>query len=192
MNIVLNVPKKQILFSHHLHMSQDFIAILKESSDYMKVKLKTLSLNTYDETKKKHYRFVKELATDQLVNKFVAAPVEEQLLEAKDDKNIKIGSSYLIAENKKLVGYVRFNELDKFGILTLHYAVHPDLRRQGYGTKILVEVSDYAFKTITETNKIRLYIRNINKGSIKCAEKADFLRQQNLLQENPAVYIKRK
>ena len=55
-----------------------------------------------------------------------------------------------------------------------------------------MEVSDYAFKTITETNKMRLYIRNINKGSIKCAEKAGFLRQQNLLQENPAVYIKRK
>jgi len=108
----------------------------------MKIKLKSLCLNTYDIHKKKYCRFVKEITTDPLVNKFVPTPIELQLLESKNDDIVKIPSSYIVTEKKELIGYVRFNELDELGTLILHYAVHPDYKRNGYGSKILIEVSD--------------------------------------------------
>ena len=158
----------------------------------MKIKLKTLSLNTYNVDNRKQYRFVDEMKNDPLVKEFVSEITDHYLIKAKNDEQIEIGSSYLVSEQKKLVGYIRLNELDVNGVLTLHYAVHPDLRKQGYGTKILVEVSDYAFKNIDRVTKIRLYIRNYNKGSIKCAEHAGFKLQKNLIEENPLVYVKTK
>lgn len=158
----------------------------------MKIKLKTLSLTTYDMDKRKQYRFVDEMKNDPLVKEFVSGIIDHYLINDKDDSEVLIGASYLVAEDKKLVGYVRFNELDMSGVLTLHYAVHPDLRRQGYGTKILVEVSDYAFKSIEKVNMVRLYIRNYNKGSIKCAENAGFKLIPNYISDNPLVYVKSK
>lgn len=162
----------------------------KESSDHMKIKLKTLSLITYDMNKKKHYHFVKDITSDQLMNKFIPEPIENQLIESTLDDKVEVGSSYIVGEDKNLIGYIRFNELDEFGVLTLHYGVGPDFRRKNYGTKILQEVSEYAFKNINEVEKVRLYINAINKGSIKCAENANFLKQENYLYENPVVYIK--
>ena len=158
----------------------------------MKIKLKSLCLNTYDIHKKKYCRFVREITTDPLVNKFVPTPIELQLLESKNDDIVKIPSSYIVTEKKELVGYVRFNELDELGTLILHYAVHPDYRRNGYGSKILIEVSDYVFKNMNEVSKIKLHINSINKGSIKCAENAKFVKQKNRISTAPFVYIKVK
>lgn len=158
----------------------------------MKIKLKTLNIMTYDMEKRKQFRFVSDMKNDPLIRDFVTAKIDHYLIQSKDDEKINICSSYIIAEGKELVGYVRFNEMDREGVLTLHYAVHPDFRKKGYGTKILVEVSDYAFGNINNASKVRLYIRNCNKGSIKCAENAMFSLQPNYISDNPLVYVKSK
>ena len=157
----------------------------------MKIKLKTLSLITYDETKKKHYHFVKDMCSDQLMQMFIPEPIEHQLIDSSNDTKVEIGSSYIVGDNKALVGYVRLNELDDCGVLTLHYGVGPDFRRKEYGTRILVEVSDYAFKNIDNVNGIKLHIRNINQGSIKCAKKALFKQEISSINDNPLVFIKK-
>ena len=43
-----------------------------------------------------------------------------------------------------------------------------------YGSKVLKETSKYLLKNLKEVNQIELRIKEINKGSIKCAEKAGF------------------
>ena len=158
----------------------------------MKIKLRTLSIMTCDFNKKKHYRFIKDMKEDQLIRKFVPNEIEKELSLSKEDRQIEIGSSYIVVEDKKLIGYIRFKELNESGILTLNYGVHPDLRRKGYGTKILKEVSDYTFKSIDNVDEIKLYIRSINKGSIKCALNANFYQQNNGLVEEPLIYVKTK
>ena len=70
-----------------------------------------VQLITYDENKKKHYHFMKDITNDQLINKFIAEPIENQLLDSSLDTKIEIGSSYLVGEQKNLIGYIRFNEL---------------------------------------------------------------------------------
>lgn len=157
----------------------------------MKIKLNSLQLITYKEDKKKHFRFVKEMKNDPLMCHFVTDKPDEYLMNTKDDSDT-IGSTYLVAKEKDLIGYVRFAELDKEGTLDLHYAVHPDQRRKGYGTKILIEVSDYLLKNINEVNMIQLNINNINSGSIKCAKKAAFKQEPSSINNNPVVFIKEK
>lgn len=157
----------------------------------MKIKLKTLSIMTYDINKKENVRFVTELKNDQLMRKFVPGTIEKRLLSASNDSNIEIGSSYIINENKNPVGYVRFNELED-NVLTLHYGVHPDKRKQGYGSKILLEVSDYVFKNMNDINKIRLCIRSYNVGSRKCALNAGFIEREDMSMDDPVIYFKTK
>ena len=67
-------------------------------------------------------------------------------------------------------------ELDLNGILNLHYGVHPGFRRnpKHYGTEILVESAKYIFKNMKFVKRIELFIKEINKGSIQCAEKAGY------------------
>ena len=67
-------------------------------------------------------------------------------------------------------------ELDLDGVLNLHYGVHPSFRRnpKHYGTRILKESSQYIFKNMSNVKKIELFIKPMNRGSIKCAENAEY------------------
>ena len=157
----------------------------------MKIKLKTLTITTYDIDNKKKYRFVREMANDPLICSFVSNKLEHELIKSHDDNEVLIGSSYIVCDDKKLVGYLKLAELDMEGILTIHYAVHPDYRCQGYGAKILTETIYYVKHHIDKANSIRLYINNKNNRSISCAEKAGYIKQENYINNNPFVYVKK-
>lgn len=83
---------------------------------------------------------------------------------------------YILTDGRKLVGYLRLAELDLNGVLNLHYGVHPDFRRnpEHYGTRILLESSQYIFQNINNVKTIELFIKEMNKGSIKCAQNANY------------------
>lgn len=142
----------------------------------MNIKLKSLVITNYDDYDKRKIRFVKDMKDDQLVGNYVTKSIDNILNKSINDNKIMIGSGYIVCDGRKLVGYVRPAELLDINTLELHYAVHPDYRRQGYGSKILVEVSDYLLKHIKDINNIKLYINSENRGSIKCAKKAGFLK----------------
>lgn len=157
----------------------------------MKIKLKTLSIITYDMSKRKNIRFVTELKEDQLMRKFVSDTIEKRLISSSSDDNIKIGSSYIVNEDKNPIGYIRFNELEE-NTLTLHYGVHPNNRKKGYGSKILLEVSNYVFQNMSDVSKIRLCIRSYNIGSRKCALNAGFIEHEDIFMGDPVIYFKTK
>ena len=157
----------------------------------MKVRLKTLNITTYDQDNKKKYRFVREMASDPLIFAFVSNKLEYELIKSQNDSEVLIGSSYIVCDDKKLVGYLKLAEFDMSGVLTIHYAVHPDYRHQGYGVKILNETIYYAKHNIDKANFIRLYINNKNNRSVSCAKKAGYIKQNNYTNDNPVVYVKK-
>ena len=140
----------------------------------MKIKLNSLVITEYCSIDKRKYRFIREISKDQLVNYFVSNTMDEWLEESEGLNDLIIGPAYIIEDNRKLVGIIRLAALDDEGILNLHYAVHHDYRKQGYGTKILSEVRSHIFKNMPDVKKIDLYIKEINKGSIKCAINAGY------------------
>lgn len=157
----------------------------------MRIKLKTLSITTYDKNNKKKYRFVKEMAEDPLIFQLVSNKLDHELMKSCDDEEVLIGSSYIVCDQKKLIGYLKLADLEMSGILTIHYAVHPDYRHQGYGTKILTEVASYALHNISKVNTIQLNINKINDKSIACAKKAGYIKQDNFINDTPVIYTKK-
>lgn len=141
----------------------------------MKIKMDSLIITEYCSTDKRKYRFIKEISQDPLIIQFVSPNIEEYLEKSENIEDLMIGHTYIIADERKLVGLIKLASL-KEGILNLYYATHPDYRKneKHYGSKILKETSKYLLKNLKEVNQIELRIKEINKGSIKCAEKAGF------------------
>lgn len=140
----------------------------------MKIKMNSLVITEYCSSDKRKYRFKKEISEDPLINHFVSPNMDEWLEDSEGLNQLLIGPAYIIAEERKLVGFIRMASLDQNGTLNLHYGVHPDYRRNHYGTKILLEVQKCIFHQFPNVKKIELHIKEINKGSICCAEKAKF------------------
>lgn len=141
----------------------------------MTIKMKHLVITEYCSTDKRKYRFIKEISEDPLIRHFLSSTMDEWLEDSEGLDKLLIGPAYIIADQRKLVGTIRLASYEPDGVLNLHYAVHPDYRRQHYGTRILQETSKYILEQFSKVQKIELYIKEINKGSIKCAENANFL-----------------
>lgn len=167
------------------------IFIVLEKVIIMKIKLDSLYITEYCHSDKRKYRFIKEVGEDPLINQFVSYHIDNHLENSENLNDLEIGPAYIIADQRKLVGLIRLANLDFDGTLELHYAVHPDYRRQHYGTKILAEVSKYVFKNVQDVKMIELYIKEINKGSLKCATNAGFLFDRDLtpLSNNYSVKV---
>lgn len=162
----------------------------------MKVKMHNLAITEYCSTDKRKYRFIKEISEDPLIKHFVSNSMEEWLEDSEGLDQLLVGPAYIVADQRKLVGIIRLAFLDMDGTLNLHYAVHPSYRNQHYGTKILQEVSQYIFQQLPNVKKIELYIKEINTGSIKCAENANYIYEKDFSSRNDEgkimVFQKRK
>lgn len=161
----------------------------------MKIKLKTLSLTTYDNDSKKKYKFAKEMADDPLISNFVSRNLVQELINSHDDSEVLIGSAYLVCDKKLLIGYLKLDKLDIEGVLTIHYAVHPDYRKMKYGSKILDETAYYVLHNINEVKKLKLKIVEINKSSIECAKHCGYKKESesapNIKMDRKVVYTKK-
>ncbi len=162
----------------------------------MKIKMNSLVITEYCSSDKRKYRFKKEISEDPLINHFVSPNMDEWLEDSEGLNQLLIGPAYIIAEERKLVGFIRMASLDQNGTLNLHYGVHPDYRRNHYGTKILLEVQKCIFHQFPNVKKIELHIKEINKGSIRCAENAGFklIRDEQLRKDDSKlkIYMKYK
>lgn len=142
----------------------------------MKISIGNLCISDYSASDLNKVRFARQLANDLSINKFVSSCIDEFLEDSENDSKLYVGPAYLVEDNNTPVGFIRMNSLSS-GKLDLHYGVHPEYRNKGYGTKILIQMSSYIFKTMSHVEKIQLYIANVNYGSINCAKKAGFHRE---------------
>lgn len=140
----------------------------------MKIKLDSLIITNYCSTDKGKYCFIKEISEDPLINQFVSHTMDEWLEDSEGVDRLLIGPAYIIEEQRKLIGIIRLASLDDMGVLNLHYGIHPAFRKQHYGTKILKEVPKYIFNSMSSVKQIELHIKEINTGSIRCAENTKF------------------
>ena len=160
----------------------------------MNIRIKNLTITEYDELDKRKIRFIKDIKEDQLVGRYVSNTMDEWLEDSRGLDKLLVGPAYIISDKRKLVGFIRMASLNKNGEVDLHYGVHPDFRKQGYGSKILLEVSNYLLKNTEYVKRIKLDIKEENKGSILCAENANFTLYNMIKTKqdgNVLVYIKK-
>ena len=134
----------------------------------MKIKLNSLYICNYDPDDINKFNFLKTIHEDELIGHYLGRYVCADIANSKDDKRIILDHSYIISNQRNLVGFISIPELRE-GILTLEYGVHPDFRHKGYGTKILKEVSDYFLEERNFVESVELCIDSENVYSRKAA-----------------------
>ena len=153
----------------------------------MKINLETLSILSYEDSDK-HYKFVEELSNDTMIKEYVPCDIKRFIISSKDDTDIERNSAYIISDKEKLIGFIQIFSIFNDTYL-LNYGVHLKYRKQGYGTKILKEFSNYL---ISEKNKkTRISISESNKYSLKAANSAGYELEEVIAGTN-YIYEKRK
>ncbi len=138
----------------------------------MELKLKSLTVTDYDSKDIEKVNFIKEVSEDPAIVEYVFPHPDKWLTVPTYSDKIESSCCYFVKDNDEIVGFFKpFTFLDTSD-LGLDYAVHPKYRNMGYGSKILLEVSDYFFNQDIE--KVILCIDEENTASIETAKKAGF------------------
>ena len=145
----------------------------------MKIKLDSLIISSYDRTNKNHLNFKLGLYNDEMFINYFGQFFLKKIDEIFDNSNeLEVNKAYLIEDNENVVGMIRIFKKSFNGVIELQYLVSKNYRNSGYGTKILKEVSNYLIST-NDVTCIKLDIDKTNKGSIVCATKVGYNKEDN-------------
>ena len=140
----------------------------------MTINLKSLRITNYDSTISDDVKFLEEIKKDEEISKHLEdAP--DSLERSNGIRNLRLDVAYLVKDEEKAIGLIRLAKKysDKHDI-SVDIAIHPRLRKKGYGTILLREISDYIFRNSTLIKKIKLDVESTNEPGAKCAISADF------------------
>ena len=158
----------------------------------MDIKLYSLSITNFDSNDIEKIRFVKEMKAANEKDHFLYNCIDELIKKSETTPQLHIGYGYIIKDQEKLIGYFRPARRENCYVLSVDYGVHPKFRHQGYGTKILVETSEFFLNNFDDIHAIKLLINCSNEYSIKCAQKANFIQSSFAYEPEFYSYLKRK
>lgn len=133
-----------------------------------------LVIASYDTNNVSHRRFRDSLINDLEFRRYFGAFFLKRIDDIFTTSNsLEVDKAYLVLEDDKIIGMIRIYSYHQLGFLNIQYAVNPEYRNQGYGKKILKEVSNYFLNNNIKC--ISLDIDKNNIGSIKCALNAGYI-----------------
>ena len=121
----------------------------------MEQKLETLTMISFDSNNIMHHKAKRKFLLDPDFRKYFG----EMFLKNEEEyfansNTVELKKIYFIQDKNQIIGLVRFFSYHELGFVNIQYAVLPDFRKQGYGKKIVRELTSYLMKN----------------GSIKCIE----------------------
>jgi len=145
----------------------------------MELKLDTLTLKSYDSNCDKHTRYKNSLEYDddfvKYFGHFFIKNIDD-IFVASD--TLEVNKAYILEDNDEVIGMIRIFKKTFNGVIELQYAVSKEYRKNGYGIKILKEMSNY-FMSIKDINCIKLDIDKNNIGSITCATSLGYIKDDS-------------
>ena len=90
-------------------------------------------------------------------------------------RKIAPNKSYVVKKDKQNIGVVGTLNLSSVGELEIWYAIDKDLRGEGYGEKVLAEVTPYLIENVSNLEDIELRIKKKNLASKKIAENNGYI-----------------
>ena len=157
----------------------------------MHIKLDNFSIINYDPNNISHIKFAKDMKEANKKDNYLYNCIDKIIEMSATSENLHLGYGYMVIEKEKIVGYVRPARKVNINTLELDLGVNPKYRNQGYGSRILVEVSDYLLR-IDDIKCIKLNIDISNEYSLKCAKKAGFIKVETPYPTQFETYLKRK
>ena len=158
----------------------------------MDIKLKSLNITNYDSKDIEKIEFINTIKSDYLINKYLYRCIDEMIEKSETSENFVLGYGYIVKDNDKLIGFFRPARLESKYKIDVDYGIIEKYRNKGYGTKLLIEVSDYLLTSFDMINGIVLHIDNSNKNSVKCALNAGFIKTSLTEVDNFQTYMKRR
>lgn len=147
----------------------------------------SLTVTNYDSNDIDKVRFVREIGIDKDIRKFVSPEIENYLMRPTYTDGIESSVAYLVKDKDKIVGF--FKPSMYYGTdIGIDYGIHPNYRRCGYGSRMLIEISNYFFER--NIKSITLCIDNSNIPSINTAIAAGF-KKENVGYQMITEYVKR-
>ena len=141
------------------------------------VKLETLTLDRYNN----NYKYIKDSFDNISKSKYIH-DVTRRLISSSDlDENLLLGA-YIVLDNNKEVGYTYISS-NKNDEVYLETSILEDKRNNGYGKKIVSEVSDYLFEN-KNIRIVKVAIDPSNINSIKMVESCDFIFDEDDYESN--------
>lgn len=128
----------------------------------MEKKLDTLMIVSYDDDIIEHRQFKRSLLKDDDFKKYFG----EMFINKQDEffsasESIETKKVYLVKDEDKIVGMIRIYSYHESGVANIQYAVSPDCRKQGYGLRILKEITNFLLE-----NNIHCIEGDIDKNNI--------------------------
>ncbi len=155
----------------------------------MKIQLNNFAIINYNPSDINHIKFAKDMK--EADDEFLYNCVDKLLEKSQTTEKLHIGYGYMIMEKENIVAFFRPARRINKDTIVFDLGVHPQYRNKGYGTKILVELTDW-FLNFEDINCIRLNIDTNNIYSLKCAKKAGYTEVEEKYPRQFATYLKRK
>lgn len=156
------------------------------------IHLRTINLEKFD--KKKYYDLMSRLERDENVKRYFSKNLEVWLEkhQAVSDDKIEVGKTYVIVKEHKYIGIVGSLSFSSNGILEVCYAIDKDFRGNGYGEKILAEITPYLIEHVDDLKDIKLKIDKENIASKKVAERNGYLLEEETKDTDVYYYFGKK
>ncbi len=136
-----------------------------------KFKLNDLVLENFDCNNKDHLLYLKELMRDNEVkSRFNGLELRVHSL----GENFTFGKGYFVSFDSSIIGYLHMGKKNENDDVYLRYTIRENVRKLGYGTKLLDEVTNYLCLNYRDINNIFLKIDRDNIGSLKVAKNAGY------------------
>jgi len=135
----------------------------------MIINLETLNLLKYNEIKNNYLK--EEFKNGSSFSEYVHKVFERLELSKNNDKTI-YQSAFVVEEKQIPIGYLYISNMSNDEVF-LEYSVLKEYRRQGYGKRIVDEVTNYLFENYN-IKSVKLDIDPSNKNSIFVANSCGF------------------
>lgn len=157
----------------------------------MHIQLNNFAIINYNPEDIRHIEFTKDMKEANEKDHFLYSCIDKIIAQSATTENLHIGYGYMVTDEDKIVGYIRPARKVNINTLELDMGVNPKYRHQGYGSRILVEVSDFFLK-FSDIKCLKLSIDISNEYSLKCAKKAGYVEVEDHYPRQFATYLKRK
>lgn len=161
------------------------------------IELENFNIINFDKENNKHVEVYNDFVNGESKSAMISL-IGERLLISRKTENLEFGNAYFITDKNDIVGYLYLSGKSK-KFIYLELSILKRYRKNGIGSQILSEVSDYIFFANDDLKEIKLNIDKSNIGSMKASINAgyfydedDYINEKiDFIRENP-YYLNKK
>ena len=140
------------------------------------IRLRTEELEPLKFYSVEHNTLVKKLENDILVLTYLSENLKAMLSQPKNEKEFEDGKTYVVNHEGNKLGVVITSKIDEKGIIDLYIALLQVYRNKGFGSKTLVQMTQFLTEEIKKVDDVRLNINKLNTKANKIAVDNGFIK----------------